>query len=324
MQRARLALALPALLALAACSQKDPAPVEAPRDWEAHPAVVETDGAELLYALSDIHGGYERAVALLTVNGLLGGLPSEPASAVWTGGQATLVVIGDMFDKGPQGLEVIDLLRGLQPTAAAAGGRVVVLMGNHEAEFLADPENSRASKADGIDEEIKSLGLRPYDVASRADPRGRFLHDLPFAARIGGWFFLHSGDSGGRTLPELSSVIRSSLDTQGYSSIQIVGPDSILESIGWFRASDATGQLYAQTLGAQHIVFGHDPGGFGSSKSKIGVDAGGVLFRIDCGLSPNIDYSDGKLLRVRRDMGLEIAESLDHDGQVTVLWSGPL
>ena len=108
-------------------------------------------------------------------------------------------------------------------------------MGNHEAEFLADPENSRASKADGIDEEIKSLGLRPYDVASRADPRGRFLHDLPFAARIGGWFFLHSGDSGGRTLPELASVIRTSLDTQGYSSIQIVGPDSILESIGWSR-----------------------------------------------------------------------------------------
>ncbi|MEO7328739.1 MAG: hypothetical protein ABI193_09190, partial [Minicystis sp.] len=221
-------------------------------------------------------------------------------------------------------LEVIDLFRGLEPTAAAAGGRVVVLMGNHEAEFLADPENAHADKADGLDQEIKAQGLRPYDVASRADPRGGYLHDLPFAARIGGWFFLHSGDSGGRTIPELSSVIRNALQTQGYSALEIVGAGSILESIGWFRASDSIGQQYAQTLGVAHIAFGHDPGGLGVEKKSIGMNLDGVLFRIDCGLSPNIDYSSGKLLRVTRKDGMENVESLDALGNGEVIWSGAL
>ena len=326
-RRAPLPGALALLVVTLGCAEAEPPPAESPRDWSAHPAIVETDAPAVLYALSDIHGGYDRAVALLVANGLLEGIPSEPSAAVWAGGQATLVVIGDMFDKGPQGLEVIDLLRGLQPTAAAAGGRVVVLMGNHEAEFLADPENDRASKADGINQEIKARGLRPYDVASRADPRGRFLRDLPFAARIGGWFFLHSGDTHGRSLAQLSSAIRDAVDTQGYGAQEIVGPDSLLESIGWFRAGEAVAQQYAQTLGVAHIVFGHDPGGLGVEKSTIARDGGGVAFRIDCGLSPNIDYSDGKLLRVTRTADLETADSLDLLGELAenkTIWSGPL
>ncbi|MFO0757481.1 MAG: metallophosphoesterase [Byssovorax sp.] len=320
-----LLAALPLLALLAAgCAPGDGPPAPETRDWSAHPAVVESGPVDVLYALSDVHGGYDRAIALLAGNGVIEPALASPAEARWTAGQATLVVIGDLFDKGPQGLEVIDLFRALQASAEGAGGHVIVLMGNHEAEFLADPENKQASRADGIDQEIREQGLRPYDVASRADPRGRFLRDLPFAARVGDWFFLHSGDSRGRTIAELSGTIRAAIDGQGYGSLEIVGPDSFLESIGWFRASASIGQTYAGVLGVQHIVFGHDPGGIGDSKKHIGVDADAVLFRIDCGLSPNIDYSDGKLLRVRRESGMEIAESLTPDAIAVVLHSGPI
>ena len=51
----------------------------------------------------------------------------------WAGGNAILVQTGDMTDRGPDSLKIIRDLRRLQREAARAGGRVVVLVGNHEA-----------------------------------------------------------------------------------------------------------------------------------------------------------------------------------------------
>jgi hypothetical protein len=47
-----------------------------------------------------------------------------------------------MIDKGPDAPDVVRFLSALQTSAASAGGRVIVTMGNHEAEFLAAPTNS--------------------------------------------------------------------------------------------------------------------------------------------------------------------------------------
>jgi len=66
--------------------------------------------------------------------GLLGevGLITSGESPAWKGGDATLVVTGDFMDRGTQVRKVMDLLMQLQEEAREAGGRVVVLMGNHE------------------------------------------------------------------------------------------------------------------------------------------------------------------------------------------------
>jgi len=41
--------------------------------------------------------------------------------------------MGDVLDRGPRAKDIFDLLRRLEPEAAAAGGRVHMLIGNHEA-----------------------------------------------------------------------------------------------------------------------------------------------------------------------------------------------
>jgi len=51
----------------------------------------------------------------------------------WIGGNAVLVQNGDITDRGPDSLKIIRDLQRLQREAPRAGGRVVVLVGNHEA-----------------------------------------------------------------------------------------------------------------------------------------------------------------------------------------------
>jgi hypothetical protein len=51
----------------------------------------------------------------------------------WAGGSSILVQLGDIVDRGPDSLKIINHLIKLQREAARAGGRVVVLVGNHEA-----------------------------------------------------------------------------------------------------------------------------------------------------------------------------------------------
>ena len=78
-------------------------------------------------AIGDIHGEYAGLVSILRETGLV------DEHNHWIGGNATLVQTGDFVDRGAGVREVMDLLMRLQTEAAAKGGRVVVLLGNHEA-----------------------------------------------------------------------------------------------------------------------------------------------------------------------------------------------
>ena len=78
------------------------------------------------YVVSDIHGHVEHLVGALQDAKLL------DADSEWCGGPARLTVLGDLFDRGPDGIAVVDLVCRLQDEARRAGGRVDALLGNHE------------------------------------------------------------------------------------------------------------------------------------------------------------------------------------------------
>jgi hypothetical protein len=81
---------------------------------------------ERIVAVGDVHGSYEGLVSILQEVKLI------DADTHWIGGDATFVQTGDLFDRGIRVRDVLDLLMRLQDEAAAAGGRVEVLLGNHE------------------------------------------------------------------------------------------------------------------------------------------------------------------------------------------------
>jgi hypothetical protein len=81
---------------------------------------------ERIVAVGDIHGSYDGLVSILQRAELI------DAETHWIGGEATLVQVGDIFDRGLHLREVLDLLMRLQEEADLAGGRFFVLLGNHE------------------------------------------------------------------------------------------------------------------------------------------------------------------------------------------------
>jgi hypothetical protein len=283
------------------------------RDWAQFPPIVEVDGAPELWVLSDVHADYADYVTLLSGAGIVAGAPVVPQHVQWSAGHAVLVVVGDLIDKGPDAPDVVRLTAALATAAAAAGGRVVVTMGNHEAEFLADPENSKATGSHGIDPELTAIGLTPAETAAGGDDIGLFLRDLPFAARVDDWFFVHAGDTGGQTIAQMSSALQGGVGSAGFGAPVLSATTSMLEARlsgsgpqWWDTTSDPEGLLgqWTTALGVQHLVMGHQPGAVGfadgttRAADQMYAAYGGLLFLIDTGLSVDVDDTGGAMLHV--------------------------
>lgn len=94
-----------------------------PREWR-------FDDVDRVVAMADVHGAYDAMVATLQNADVLG------ADLAWIGEKTNLVIVGDILDRGPKSRAAMDLLMRLEGEALAAGGRVHVLIGNHESMIL--------------------------------------------------------------------------------------------------------------------------------------------------------------------------------------------
>jgi Calcineurin-like phosphoesterase len=287
------------------------------RDWNRFPAVVDKSTNEEIVALGDVHGAYDRLLHLLQVGGIARADPKAKGGYAWAGGKRTLVSVGDLIDKGPQSLEVLDLMMSLQSGARAAGGDVIVTLGNHEAEFLARP--GKKKKAEEFERELSERHIDLHDVAEGRNAYGRFFLGLPVAARVNGWFFSHAGSTSGMSLTQIGDHFRAVVDSGRWKNPFLIGDDSLLEARKWWKGDVDDKDLAA--LPAAHIVFGHDPGAF-RDKGTIQTK-GGRLFLIDVGMTPEFDYSKGALMLIDRKDGLDVATSLDASGARREVWRGP-
>jgi hypothetical protein len=312
----------------------------ASRDWKAHPAVVELDTSEDIFAIGDPHGDPQRLAGALAGAKLIDNASSPPDKVKWTAGKSILVVTGDLIDKWKDSLGVITLLRTLQSDAATQGGRVIITMGNHEAEFLADPLGDKTSE---FSAELKAAGLKPEDVANCSGDLGQFLCQLPIAARVNDWFFSHAGNTDNRTIKQIGADIEAGFAKDGFATKELVGKNSILEArlnkkgpngLPWFddgKASTDPQKLlakYVATLGVKHLVQGHQYGEVkfpdkGNRKEEHFFQRYGLLFLIDSGMSRGIEDSDsiGGALHIAGSGGDQKAVVICPNGDEKTLWS---
>jgi hypothetical protein len=89
-------------------------------------------GIEKIIAVGDIHGDYKAFTKILKGTGLIDG------KLHWTGGKTHLVQIGDVLDRGDYAKEILDLMMKLEKEAEEAGGKVHMLLGNHEEMNIGD------------------------------------------------------------------------------------------------------------------------------------------------------------------------------------------
>jgi hypothetical protein len=129
-----------ALLALCAMACSGPPPAERSRPPRSHAAPASpppiTDVAPLppstfaaparLVAIGDVHGDLDAFQSALRAGGAI------DADAHWSGGALFVVQTGDLLDRGDQERAILDFVDGLEDEALAAGGRLLVLNGNHE------------------------------------------------------------------------------------------------------------------------------------------------------------------------------------------------
>ena len=86
----------------------------------------EWDGVKNIVAVADIHGDYDNLVAILR------GVKLIDEDLDWIGGKTHFVQLGDVLDRGDDGRDALDLLMKLEKQAEKAGGKVHMLLGNHE------------------------------------------------------------------------------------------------------------------------------------------------------------------------------------------------
>lgn len=200
------------------------------------------DGVERVVAIGDIHGAYRAFEAILKQAGLI------DDELNWQGGATHLVSVGDVLDRGPESRRALDLIRKLEGQALAAGGRVHLLLGNHEimdmtgdlryvsaAEYAAfadeEPAAIRAGELERYLESFdgeESAGRAMFDARY---PPGYFAHREAFspAGEYGAWLlekpvllvindvaFVHGGLAGAMVLHggDLNDYLRAQL--RGY------------------------------------------------------------------------------------------------------------
>ena len=83
-------------------------------------------GVARIVAIGDIHGDYDNYMAVLKNAGVVN------RRGRWAAGKTHVVQVGDIPDRGPDTLKIIEHLQKLEKQAKKAGGRLHLLIGNHE------------------------------------------------------------------------------------------------------------------------------------------------------------------------------------------------
>src|SRR6185503_1544632 len=171
-------------------------------------------------AVGDVHGDLDRFTGILRTAGLI------DSTWQWTGGNATLVQLGDLVDRGPKSRAVLDFAMALEKDAPKRGGTVLFNLGNHEVmNMMGDlayvVAQDYASFADNRSEQRRKAAFQDYsrlearkgrkasedswmeshppgfveqrEAFSPAGKYGKWLRGLPVATKVNDSIFMHGG-----------------------------------------------------------------------------------------------------------------------------------
>lgn len=204
------------------------------------------------FVVGDVHGCLDSFVGLLRDAGLVDG------DLRWSGRDARLWLLGDLVDRGPDGIGVVDLVMRLERE-----GPVRCLLGNHDLGLLAAWRFGlvRGRTAEANPRALWQLyGGQPGDLARFRPEHATWIERLPAVAREGDWLLVHSDTDRylhyGLSVDEVCRAVSGAA-----SSIDPELVEGLLATLARryaFQEAGAVERLLA-TLGGSRIVHGHTP-----------------------------------------------------------------
>lgn len=247
-----------------------------------------------IVAVGDLHGDIKATRAALQLAGIIDNKDK------WVGGRTIFVQTGDVLDRGDDEPEIMDLLDSLVPQAQKAGGRVVLLLGNHE--LMNALGDLRYVTADGFRDYANTKLPDKIDPKVASKPRswqhrwaafapgyagGKRLAKRSVVAKVGDSVFLHAG-----LTPKYAKLGIDSINQQAQAWLRDGGPAPswVNDSSGpvWSRhysmnpdSMDCSSLRSAlATLKAKRMVVGHTV-----HIEGIGSECNGLVWTIDVGMS---------------------------------------
>lgn len=164
---------------------------------------------ERIVVVADIHGNYDNLIRILK------GTEIIDENRYWNGGKTHLVQTGDIMDRGPDARKVFDLFMKLEKQAEFAGGKVHILLGNHDVMNLTGialqttryvtpeqfrsflPEIFRNQKEKSLEKRLLKTG-KPVELSKneisnywnekmQVDEEARAEYSLYFIQKYGNW-----------------------------------------------------------------------------------------------------------------------------------------
>ena len=217
----------------------------------------EYDLPERLLAVSDIEGNFYAFQQLLVGNDVV------DENFNWTFGSGHLVLLGDLFDRDINVLPCLWLIYKLEQEAAAQGGWVHFILGNHEEMNLRGDERHLKKKYQWL---ARELGVQYYELFSNYSELGQWIRTKNSVEKIGNTLFVHGGisylvEDSGLTLRQINRSVRRHLgvtdfDTEGQL---LMGDNGPLWYRGYFGGNITQRHIerVLQTYQAEQLVVGH-------------------------------------------------------------------
>lgn len=226
------------------------------------------DVSESVAAVGDVHGCVDPLRKALYRAGYI------DERERWIGADSRLWFLGDLTDRGPDGVGVLDLVMSLQVQAADQGGEVGCLLGNHEAMLLAAhlPEGRRLRILHhDDDDDVHALfrerwignGGRSADSDRLTDDHLQWIAALPAMARVGEHLLVHADTVGYLEYGESVEAVNAGIAELLRAPVDVEEIDRLthLMTKRFAFASDegTAAREFLRVFGGRQMVHGHSP-----------------------------------------------------------------
>jgi hypothetical protein len=132
------------------------------------PLPAKRPAAKRVVAIGDLHGDLAATRSAFKAGALI------DDKDAWIGKDTVVVQLGDILDRGDDEQAILDLIFKLEGEAKAAGGELVMLLGNHELMNAAgDFRYVTPGAMKDFDDASPREGARPQRCVSKSSPRRR-------------------------------------------------------------------------------------------------------------------------------------------------------